>query len=199
MGPVKAPERCYTTLEPNSAAANDKRSNSNVGEDIDGEEVITSKKRKHDSGRKEENRSSRPENKKSRRRNEDDDKALEETYMRKIEEQAKKDLERQEQESKKLKLVAVDTPEGEDSQDEDRSADVENRATDGHEPDSESDSGSEDGDEDSAKPIRHETQDSAKSEELEKSARTIFLGNVPTSAITSKVYSIPRAVYMCRY
>lgn len=40
-------------------------------------------------------------------------------------------------------------------------------------------------------PIKHETLQSAKDVELEKSSRTVFLGNVPSTVLSSKVSFSP--------
>jgi len=61
---------------------------------------------------------------------------------------------------------------------------------------------SEEGDSDAEKeepPIKHESLTNGKDVELDKSSRTVFLGNVPSTAISSKARTPPITPLICHY
>ncbi|KAJ5496955.1 Nucleotide-binding alpha-beta plait [Penicillium fimorum] len=99
---------------------------------------------------------------------------VEETYMRRIAKEEEKDEEKRKSEHAKRQKQTEQEEGSEDGEDEDE--------------DSDKASASEDSDEEEAAPapVHESLTGSAKADEVEKSNRTVFLGNVSTEAIKSK-------------
>lgn len=110
-----------------------------------------------------------PQNRKRKRGNAGED--VEETYMRRIAKEEKKDEEKRKSEQAKRQKQT----EKEGSEDDEAEAS-----------DKESASGESDEEESVPAPVHESLTGTAKSDELEKSNRTVFLGNVSTEAIKSK-------------
>ncbi|KAJ5120551.1 Nucleolar protein 12 [Penicillium bovifimosum] len=112
-----------------------------------------------------------PQNRKRKRGNAGED--VEETYMRRIAKEEEKDAEkRKSEQAKRLKQTEKET-EKEGSENEEAS-------------DKESASEGSDDEETAPAPVHESVAGTAKADELEKSSRTVFLGNVSTEAIKSK-------------
>ncbi|KAJ5975268.1 Nucleolar protein 12 [Penicillium waksmanii] len=102
---------------------------------------------------------------------------VEETYMRRIAKEEEKDAEKRKAEYTKRQKPDEESDDKSDNSDDDEEEDEEE----------DKDSDSDDKEEKSAPPPVHESvAGNAKASEVEKSSRTVFLGNVSTEAIKSK-------------
>ncbi|OQE94194.1 hypothetical protein PENNAL_c0004G02467 [Penicillium nalgiovense] len=171
-GPVQAPVIKY--VEPIQRA---KKDEDDVAEEDEssasGDEVMEDAAEESDSEAEEEEEEEQPtdtQNRKRKRGSAGED--VEETYMRRIAKEEEKDEEKRKSEQAK-RQKKTEQEGNEDDEDED----------------SDKESASEDSDEEETAPVPpvHESlTGSAKSDEVEKSNRTVFLGNVSTEAIKSK-------------
>ncbi|OQE32658.1 hypothetical protein PENFLA_c001G07805 [Penicillium flavigenum] len=167
-GPVQAPVIKY--VEPIQRA---KKDDDDVAEEDEssasGDEVMEDAEESDSEAAEEEEQPTDTQNRKRKRGSAGED--VEETYMRRIAKEEEKDEEKRKSEQAK-RQKKTEQEGSEDNEDED----------------SEKESASEDSDEEETAPVPvHESlTGSAKSDEVEKSNRTVFLGNVSTEAIKSK-------------
>jgi nucleolar protein 12 len=149
-----------------------KKSEDDVGEneelsELDDEEMEDATEESDSEVAGEEDKSTEPQNRKRKRGNAGED--VEETYMRRIAKEEEKDAEkRKSEQAKRLKQT-----EKEGSEDEEAS-------------NKESASEGSDEEETAPAPVHESLAGTAKADEVEKSTRTVFLGNVSTEAIKSK-------------
>jgi nucleolar protein 12 len=114
-------------------------------------------------------------NRKRKRGNAGED--VEETYMRRIAKEEEKDAEKRKSEhAKRQKQIAEEGSEDEDEDEEEKEKSS----------DKESTEESSDEEEDAPVPVHESVAGTTQSDEVEKSNRTVFLGNVSTEAIKSK-------------
>ncbi|KAJ6184389.1 Nucleolar protein 12 [Penicillium mononematosum] len=167
-GPVQAPVIKY--VEPIQRA---KKDDDEVAEEDEssasGDEVMEDAEESDSGAEEEEEQPTDTQNRKRKRGSAGED--VEETYMRRIAKEEEKDEEKRKSEQAK-RQKKTEQEGSEDNEDED----------------SDKESASEDSDEEETAPVPvHESlTGSAKSDEVEKSNRTVFLGNVSTEAIKSK-------------
>lgn len=208
MGPVKAPQRTYTPFIAKKAPAKDEDEEDSegdtatLGDESIGEDGVFSG---DDSEAREEPQhipknsvtkamatpQSESERRTKRKRMGDD---LEEQYMQRLQEEEdveKKKLEaarKAKQEPKTTPVEYSDTKEGEDGDSEDSSGTGSNsESEDDQEKKKDKNGTTRTGRSTESLPIRHETLEPQKHEDLDEAARTVFLGNVPSIAISSKV------------
>lgn len=216
---MKAPERTYTPFEARKPTARkeEEHDTATTDEESDGEDEANSEARAVSQPRVKDpvtmvlaTTKSEPERRAKRKRADDD---LEERYMQRLQEE--EDVEnkklqearkaKQESQKKSTKIPAVDddgTVDNHIANDDGSSADT----SDDHSDEESDDEGEKrkKGKKDSTKtdessepfPIRHETLQPQKHEDLDEAARTVFLGNVPSIAISSKVSSSNLVVYI---
>ncbi|CAP95432.1 Nucleolar protein 12 [Penicillium rubens] len=166
-GPVQAPVIKY--VEPIQRA---KKDDDDVAEDessASGDEVMEDAEESDSEAAEEEEQPTDTQNRKRKRGSAGED--VEETYMRRIAKEEEKDEEKRKSEQAKRQKKTEQEDSGDDEDE-----------------DSDKESASEDSDEEEIAPVPvHESlTGSAKSDEVEKSNRTVFLGNVSTEAIKSK-------------
>ncbi|KAJ5479348.1 hypothetical protein N7530_004857 [Penicillium desertorum] len=167
-GPVQAPVIKY--VEPVQRA---KKDEDDVAEEDEssasGDEVMEDAEESDSEAAEEEELPTDTQNRKRKRGSAGED--VEETYMRRIAKEEEKDEEKRKSEQAK-RQKKTEQEGSEDDEDED----------------SDKESASEDSEEEETAPVPvHESlTGSAKSDEVEKSNRTVFLGNVSTEAIKSK-------------
>ncbi|CRL29257.1 Splicing factor, CC1-like [Penicillium camemberti] len=171
-GPVQAPvikyaERIQRAKKDEDDAAEEESSAS-------GDEVMEDAAEESDSeAAKEEEQPTDTQNRKRKRGSAGEE--VEETYMRRIAKEEKKDEEKRK--SEQAKRQKQTEKEGSDDDEEDEEGEDSDKA-----------SASEDSDEEETAPapVHESLTGSAKTDEVEKSNRTVFLGNVSTEAIRSK-------------
>jgi nucleolar protein 12 len=164
---VQAPVIKY--VEPIQRA---KKDDDDVAEDessASGDEVMEDAEESDSEAAEEEEQPTDTQNRKRKRGSAGED--VEETYMRRIAKEEEKDEEKRKSEQAKRQKKTEQEDSGDDEDE-----------------DSDKESASEDSDEEEIAPVPvHESlTGSAKSDEVEKSNRTVFLGNVSTEAIKSK-------------
>jgi nucleolar protein 12 len=136
-----------------------------------GDEVMDDAAEESASDAEEEEQPTETQNRKRKRGNAGED--VEETYMRRIAKEEKKDEEKRKAEHAKRQKQVEGSSEEEDEDEEEQGSDQE--------------SGSDESEEESAPaPVHESVAGTATSDEVEKSNRTVFLGNVSTEAIRSK-------------
>ncbi|KAK5806864.1 hypothetical protein VI817_001122 [Penicillium citrinum] len=172
-GPVQAPSVKYTTAKRSARKSEDAEAEAAVSEgspDSD-DEVMEDASEESDSESAEEKEDKSQSRKRKRGAVEED---VEETYMRRIaKEEQKEDEKRKAENAKRQKS---DKSEKSDESDDSGSGSDEDK-----------DEADSDDEEDNAPPPVHESvSGNAKADEVEKSNRTVFLGNVSTQAIKSK-------------
>ncbi|CAI7645426.1 unnamed protein product [Penicillium discolor] len=171
-GPVQAPVIKYA--EPTQRA---KKDEDDVAEEEEssasGDEVMEDAAEESDSeAAKEEEQPTDTQNRKRKRGSAGEE--VEETYMRRIAKEEKKDEEKRK--SEQAKRQKQTEKEGSEDDDEDE----------GEDSDKASASGDSDEEDTAPAPVHESLTGSAKTDEVEKSNRTVFLGNVSTEAIRSK-------------
>lgn len=149
-----------------------KKDDDDVAEDessASGDEVMEDAEESDSEAAEEEEQPTDTQNRKRKRGSAGED--VEETYMRRIAKEEEKDEEKRKSEQAKRQKKTEQEDSGDDEDE-----------------DSDKESASEDSDEEEIAPVPvHESlTGSAKSDEVEKSNRTVFLGNVSTEAIKSK-------------
>ncbi|KGO63827.1 Nucleotide-binding, alpha-beta plait [Penicillium italicum] len=167
-GPVKAPVIKYA--EPIQRAKKDEDDASEEEESsASGDEVMEDAAEESDSEAAEEEKPTDTQNRKRKRGSAGEE--VEETYMRRIAKEEEKDEEkRKSEQAKRQKQTEQEGSEDEEGEDSDKA------------------SASEDSDEEETAPapVHESLTGTAKADEVEKSNRTVFLGNVSTEAIRSK-------------
>ncbi|KAJ5558602.1 Nucleolar protein 12 [Penicillium sp. DV-2018c] len=165
-GPVQTPVIKYVEPIVRAKKSEDEEAQDEELSELDDEEMEDAAD-ESDSDVQTEDKPTEPQNRKRKRGNAGED--VEETYMRRIAKEEEKDAEkRKSEQAKSLKQT-----EKEESEDEEAS-------------DKESASEDSDEEETSAVPVHESVAGTAKADEIEKSTRTVFLGNVSTEAIKSK-------------
>ncbi|KAJ5782828.1 Nucleolar protein 12 [Penicillium paradoxum] len=168
-GPVQAPTIKY--VEPVARAKKNEDDDAKDEESSEsGDESMEDAAEESDSESAEEDaQPTEPQNRKRKRGNAGED--VEETYMRRIAKEEEKDEEKRKSEQakrqKQTEKEGSEDDEGEDSDKESASADS-------------------DEEESAPAPVHESVAGTAKTDELEKSNRTVFLGNVSSEAIKSK-------------
>lgn len=204
LGPVKVPKRTYTSQavhrERFPVAHPDESDSTTIDhevstdeDDSEGEEEEISTKQEPALAKKLKATVEAPAHKDSDRRakrKRGDD--LEDQYMHKLHLEEEKEFKKLEEE----KAAAQSKPKADEKEEEDESVDEEDGDEEGSEEGDDEEEEGEDDSNDTPKkkesstpadpPIRHETQEKPGEADLDKSARTIFLGNVPSNAISSK-------------
>ncbi|EKV10269.1 Nucleolar protein 12 [Penicillium digitatum] len=170
-GPVQAPVIKY--VEPIQRAKKDEDDASEEEElSASGDEVMEDAAEESDSEAAEDEKPTETQNRKRKRGNAGED--VEETYMRRIAKEEEKDEEKRKTEQAKRQKQTKQEGSKDDKDEEGE--------------DSDKVSASEDSDEEeiAPAPVHESLTGSAKADEVEKSNRTVFLGNVSTEAIRSK-------------
>lgn len=163
-GPVKAPSVKYT-LPSRSEAEDESKAAESQGEDQDEDMEDAQSGSDNEQSVGSDDDEEKPANTRSRKRKRDADEALEEAYLEKVAREEEKATKRAKQTEKKNAVDKEEKSDGSDRND---------------------DNSSESSDRESPPPVHETLSKDSMAAELDKSSRTVFLGNVSNLAIKSK-------------